>query len=58
MFARLKLDFTLMHRLVCRRRIAVGIRAAIRAYHFFVLVSHLLEKSRESLATVLAQPID
>jgi hypothetical protein len=47
-----------MHCLVCSHRFAVGIFAAIRAYHFFVLVSHLLEKSGKSLATVLTQSID
>jgi hypothetical protein len=47
-----------MHCLVCSLRFAVGIFAAIWAYHFFVLVGHLLEKSGKSLATVFAQPID
>jgi hypothetical protein len=47
-----------MHGLVRRLRLAVGIFTAIWAYHFFVLISHLLEKSGKSLATVLAQSID
>jgi opacity protein-like surface antigen len=43
-----------MHRLVCGLRCAIGICAAIRAYHFFVLVGHLLEKSGKGLTTVFA----